>query len=119
MEKSTARLAEIAVSFAKAGCHIVAPSDMMDGRILAIKKGLVNANLSRKVKYDVFLHGYHFRRHVKSNLYRFSFNSYRCLFFHILPNFLHVFTAPSVMPPSLHRVLVTDVPISFQLGLLD
>lgn len=49
MEKSTARLAEIAVSFAKAGCHIVAPSDMMDGRILAIKKGLVNANLSRKV----------------------------------------------------------------------
>jgi porphobilinogen synthase len=49
VERSAERLAEIAVSFAKAGCHVVAPSDMMDGRILAIKKGLKGANLHKKV----------------------------------------------------------------------
>jgi len=49
VERSAERLAEIAVSFAKAGCHVVAPSDMMDGRILAIKKGLKAANLLTKV----------------------------------------------------------------------
>ncbi|XP_074113207.1 heat shock protein 70 cognate 3 isoform X2 [Cotesia typhae] len=43
------RIAEIAVSYAKAGAHIVAPSDMMDGRIGAIKKALDKANLAHKV----------------------------------------------------------------------
>ena len=31
------------------GAHVVAPSDMMDGRVLAIKKGLAEAGLSEKV----------------------------------------------------------------------
>jgi porphobilinogen synthase len=32
------KIAEQALAFAKAGADIVAPSDMMDGRILAIKQ---------------------------------------------------------------------------------
>jgi porphobilinogen synthase len=47
--KSTARLAEIALAYAQAGAHIVAPSDMMDGRIGAIKRALVQADLSHRV----------------------------------------------------------------------
>jgi len=35
------RIAEVAVAYAKAGAQIVAPSDMMDGRIKAIKEGLI------------------------------------------------------------------------------
>ena len=31
-------LAKIAVSYAEAGVDVVAPSDMMDGRVLAIRK---------------------------------------------------------------------------------
>ncbi|PFX29748.1 delta-aminolevulinic acid dehydratase-like [Stylophora pistillata] len=34
---SIKRIAEISLSYAKAGCHVVAPSDMMDNRIAAIK----------------------------------------------------------------------------------
>lgn len=37
---SIARLADIAVAYAKAGAHMIAPSDMMDGRIGAIKAAL-------------------------------------------------------------------------------
>lgn len=48
-EPSVTRLAEVAVNYAKAGAHCVAPSDMMDGRIRAIKKGLMEANLANKV----------------------------------------------------------------------
>ncbi|XP_008560507.1 delta-aminolevulinic acid dehydratase [Microplitis demolitor] len=48
-KESINRIAEIAVSYAKAGAHIVAPSDMMDGRIGAIKKALDNVNLTNKV----------------------------------------------------------------------
>lgn len=48
-EASIKRIAEIALSYAKCGAHIVAPSDMMDGRIGAIKKNLIAANLSNKV----------------------------------------------------------------------
>ena len=40
-EASIKRLAEISVGFALAGADIVAPSDMMDGRIAAIKAGLI------------------------------------------------------------------------------
>jgi porphobilinogen synthase len=43
------RLAEIALRYAEAGAHIVAPSDMMDGRIKAIKQLLVAANLAHRV----------------------------------------------------------------------
>lgn len=48
-EKSIERLASVALSYAKAGAHIVAPSDMMDGRIFAIKKLLVESGLQNKV----------------------------------------------------------------------
>lgn len=43
---SVKRLAEVAVNYAKAGAHCVAPSDMMDGRIKAIKEGLIEAGVA-------------------------------------------------------------------------
>lgn len=46
---SVARLAEISVNYALAGAHMIAPSDMMDGRIGAIKDGLRKAGLVRRV----------------------------------------------------------------------
>ncbi|KAJ1932003.1 Aminolevulinate dehydratase [Linderina macrospora] len=46
---SVKRLAEVAVNYAKAGADNVAPSDMMDGRIRAIKQGLHDAGLSHRV----------------------------------------------------------------------
>jgi len=48
-EASIKRLAEVALAYAKAGCHIVAPSDMMDGRVGAIKKLLHDNGLGNKV----------------------------------------------------------------------
>ena len=45
---SAVRIAEVALSYAKAGAHCVAPSDMMDGRIKAIKRALVDAGLGNK-----------------------------------------------------------------------
>lgn len=45
---SVRRIAAVAVNYVKAGAHSVAPSDMMDGRILEIKKGLINAGLENK-----------------------------------------------------------------------
>jgi len=45
---SVQRLAEVAVNYAKAGAHCVAPSDMMDGRVKAIKRALIDANLGSK-----------------------------------------------------------------------
>ncbi|XP_044296021.1 delta-aminolevulinic acid dehydratase isoform X1 [Varanus komodoensis] len=48
-EASCRRLAEVAVAYAKAGCHIVAPSDMMDGRICAIKEALISHDMGNKV----------------------------------------------------------------------
>jgi porphobilinogen synthase len=45
---SVARIAEVAVAYAKAGAHCVAPSDMMDGRVKAIKQGLLDAGLANK-----------------------------------------------------------------------
>lgn len=47
--KSIQRLADVAVAYAKAGAQCVAPSDMMDGRIGAIKQGLMDAGLAHKV----------------------------------------------------------------------
>jgi porphobilinogen synthase len=44
---SIARLAEMSVAHARAGAHLVAPSDMMDGRIGAIKTALRAAGLDR------------------------------------------------------------------------
>jgi porphobilinogen synthase len=39
-DPTLALLAKMAVSHAKAGAHVVAPSDMMDGRVAAIRKAL-------------------------------------------------------------------------------
>lgn len=46
---SIARISEIAVAYAQAGAQIVAPSDMMDGRIGAIKKKLASVGLVNKI----------------------------------------------------------------------
>lgn len=48
-EVSVQRLAEVSLAFAKAGAHILAPSDMMDGRIDSIKKILYENNLLNRV----------------------------------------------------------------------
>ena len=48
-EPSLERIAAIALNFAKAGADIVAPSDMMDGRIAKIKEELRKAKLENKV----------------------------------------------------------------------
>ncbi|KAI0344746.1 tetrapyrrole biosynthesis porphobilinogen synthase [Trametopsis cervina] len=45
---SAARIAEVALSYAKAGAHCVAPSDMMDGRIKAIKRALIDNGYGNK-----------------------------------------------------------------------
>ncbi|KAF8585969.1 tetrapyrrole biosynthesis, porphobilinogen synthase [Ramaria rubella] len=45
---SAERISQVAVAYAKAGAHCVAPSDMMDGRIKAIKQGLLDAGLGNK-----------------------------------------------------------------------
>lgn len=47
-EDSTKRLADVAVAYAKAGAHCVAPSDMMDGRISSISTALRAAGLGGK-----------------------------------------------------------------------
>jgi porphobilinogen synthase len=48
-EASVERISDIALAFAKAGVHCVAPSDMSDGRIRAIKLKLIAARLESKV----------------------------------------------------------------------
>lgn len=45
---SVDRISEVAVNYAKAGAHCVAPSDMMDGRIKGIKRGLIDAGLGNR-----------------------------------------------------------------------
>ncbi|KAE8229651.1 hypothetical protein CF326_g5375 [Tilletia indica] len=45
---SIERLAEVAVAYAKAGAHCVAPSDMMDGRVGAIKRALIKEGLASR-----------------------------------------------------------------------
>ncbi|CAN6634239.1 delta-aminolevulinic acid dehydratase [Trichomonascus vanleenenianus] len=47
-DKSVRRLAAVAVNYAKAGAHAVAPSDMIDGRIKEIKQGLIDADLAHR-----------------------------------------------------------------------
>lgn len=48
-EASIQRLAEISLAYAKAGAHIIAPSDMMDNRIGAIKAILRKNRLDSRV----------------------------------------------------------------------
>jgi len=45
---SVERIAEVAVNYARAGAHCVAPSDMTDGRTKAIKRGLIDAGFGNK-----------------------------------------------------------------------
>lgn len=45
---SVQRLAQVAVNYARAGADCVAPSDMMDGRVRAIKQALADANLGSR-----------------------------------------------------------------------
>ncbi|KAL4080282.1 hypothetical protein V8B97DRAFT_1931367, partial [Scleroderma yunnanense] len=47
-DPSVDRLAEVALNYAIAGAHCVAPSDMMDGRIMAIKRKLIDAGYGNK-----------------------------------------------------------------------
>lgn len=47
--QSIARLAEISLTYAQSGAHIIAPSDMMDNRIAAIKAKLAAHRLDRQV----------------------------------------------------------------------
>jgi porphobilinogen synthase len=43
------RIAQVSLEFVKAGCQLIAPSDMQDGRILAIKTILLKSGLGSKV----------------------------------------------------------------------
>ena len=62
-DPTLALLARMAVSHAKAGAHLVAPSDMMDGRVGAIREGLDDAGyealpiLSYAAKYASAFYG--------------------------------------------------------------
>ena len=46
--KSVVRMREVSLAYARAGCHIVAPSDMMDGRIGAIKQALLDEGFGNR-----------------------------------------------------------------------
>ncbi|XP_047415676.1 LOW QUALITY PROTEIN: delta-aminolevulinic acid dehydratase-like [Sciurus carolinensis] len=48
-EESRQQLAEVALAYAKAGCQVVAPSDMMDGQVEAIKEVLMAKGLGNRV----------------------------------------------------------------------
>lgn len=45
---SAERIAQVALAYAQAGAHCVAPSDLMDGRIKAIKRKLIDSGLGNK-----------------------------------------------------------------------
>ena len=47
-QMSADRIARVAIAYARAGAHCVAPSDMMDGRIKAIKRGLIDHGFGNK-----------------------------------------------------------------------
>ncbi|GAA6018028.1 hypothetical protein JCM10207_002746 [Rhodosporidiobolus poonsookiae] len=48
-QKSVRRMQEVSLAYARAGAHIVAPSDMMDGRVGAIKTALVEEGYGNRV----------------------------------------------------------------------
>jgi len=47
-EPSVARIAEVALAYARAGAHCVAPSDMMDGRVKGIKLKLIEVGFGNR-----------------------------------------------------------------------
>jgi porphobilinogen synthase len=60
--KSVERISQVALAYARAGAHCVAPSDMSDGRIYAIKQKLVANGLrtclmSYAAKFSTVLYG--------------------------------------------------------------
>ncbi|KAF9962852.1 hypothetical protein BGZ65_007592 [Modicella reniformis] len=46
---SVKRLVEVSMSYSRNGCQMIAPSDMMDGRIKGIKDALVHEGMAHKV----------------------------------------------------------------------
>lgn len=46
------RPAQVALAYARAGAHVVAPSDMMDGRVAAIKAALRAADAASAAAAD-------------------------------------------------------------------
>lgn len=80
-EKSIERIAQIAIEYARHGAHIVAPSDMMDNRIGAIKNLLIKNGLDKLcsvLSYSVkFASGFYgpFRDAAKSHM---AFGDRRC-----------------------------------------
>ena len=48
-QKSIDRITEVALKYAQSGAHVVAPSDMMDGRVGAIKQKLIVNGLGSRV----------------------------------------------------------------------
>ncbi|MBZ3882003.1 Delta-aminolevulinic acid dehydratase [Sciurus carolinensis] len=50
-EESRQQLAEVALAYAKAGCQVVAPSDMMDGQVEAIKEVLMAKGLGNRPSF--------------------------------------------------------------------
>merc|ERR1711970_323116 len=49
MDKTRKRLADISLAYAKAGAHVIAPSDLQDARIGAIKQVLIDNGLETQV----------------------------------------------------------------------
>ncbi|KAK4553449.1 Aminolevulinate dehydratase [Recurvomyces mirabilis] len=58
-EASIRRLTEVAVRYAKAGAHCVAPSDMNDCRVAAIKDGLAKAGFGHQVAVMAYSAKFH------------------------------------------------------------
>lgn len=73
-EKSVRRMQEVSLAYARAGAHIVAPSDMMDGRIGAIKKALVDGGFGNRVS----LMSYSAKVRFSSSRLRSAFLSFPC-----------------------------------------
>lgn len=48
-QESVKRLSEVAIAYGQAGAHAVAPSDMIDGRILEIKRDLLRHDIAYRV----------------------------------------------------------------------
>ena len=46
---SVKRLVDVAMAYARNGCQVIAPSDMMDGRIKGIKDALVQEDVAHKI----------------------------------------------------------------------
>jgi len=80
-QASIERLAEVALSHVEEGAHMVAPSDMMDGRVLAIKEKLLKHGhripvMSYSSKFCSALYG-PFRDVCKSAPSKFDRSSYQ------------------------------------------